>query len=105
MAKVFFTCEDTESNDNGILIARAFSGRYKIFSLHHSYHGFAIGSGNLSGNDRHFAAEHPSVGGFIKFLMPYIYREKIKFKSEKEVIKHYLELLYDEDPNISCHNP
>ncbi|MDR0762123.1 MAG: aminotransferase class III-fold pyridoxal phosphate-dependent enzyme [Campylobacteraceae bacterium] len=103
MAKVFFTCGGAESNDNAILIARAFSGKYKIFSSYRSYHGSTIGSGNLSGDARRFAAERPSAGGFIKFLTPYIYREKIKFKNEKDIAKYYLELLCDqiiaEDPN------
>jgi taurine--2-oxoglutarate transaminase len=103
MAKVFFTCGGAESNDNAILIARAFSGKHKIFSSYRSYHGSTIASGNLSGDVRRFAAERPSVGGFIKFWTPYIYREKIKFKSEKEITKYYLELLREqitaEDPS------
>jgi taurine--2-oxoglutarate transaminase len=107
MAKVFFTCGGAESNDNAILIARAFSGKHKIFSSYRSYHGSTIGAGNLSGDVRRFAAERPSVGGFIKFFTPYIYREKIKFKNEKEITKYYLELLHDqivaEDPtNIAA---
>jgi taurine--2-oxoglutarate transaminase len=107
MAKVFFTCSGAESNDNAILIARAFSGKHKIFSSYRSYHGSTIGAGNLSGDVRRFAAERPSVDGFIKFLTPYIYREKIKFKNEKEITRYYLELLHDqiiaEDPtNIAA---
>ncbi|MDR2790823.1 MAG: aminotransferase class III-fold pyridoxal phosphate-dependent enzyme [Campylobacteraceae bacterium] len=96
MAKVFFTCGGAESNDNAVLIARAFSGRHKIFSSYRSYHGSTIGAGNLSGDVRRFAAERPSSGGFVKFLTPYIYREKIKFKNEHEISKYYLELLREQ---------
>jgi len=103
MAKVFFTCGGAESNDNAILIARSVTRKHKIFSSYRSYHGSTIGSGNLSGDARRFAAERPSSGGFVKFLTPYLYREKIKFKSESDTARYYLELLREQiiadDPN------
>ncbi|MDR0552103.1 MAG: aminotransferase class III-fold pyridoxal phosphate-dependent enzyme [Spirochaetaceae bacterium] len=96
MAKVFFTCGGAESNDNAAQIARAFTGRAKIFSAYRSYHGSTQGAGNLSGDPRRFAVERPAIPGYIKFMAPYIYRETLPFKTEEEISAHYLWVLREQ---------
>lgn len=89
MEKVFFTCGGAESNDHAIKIAKMATGRYKIFSRYRSYHGATFGAGNLTGESRRFAVE-PGLPGFIKFEVPYLYREVIDFPSEEEATQYYL---------------
>ena len=93
-AKVFFTNAGAESNENAIKIAKAYTGKWKVFSMYRSYHGATYGSANLTGEPRRFINE-PGIPGFIKFDGPYAYRapKACKFNSEEEVTAFYLELL------------
>lgn len=103
MQKVFFTCGGAESNDHAIKIAKVVTGRYKIFSRYRSYHGATFGAGNLTGENRRLSAE-PGIPGFVKFDIPYLYREAIDFSSEEQATEFYLkrlqqQILY-EGPNM-----
>ncbi|MDO4552314.1 MAG: aminotransferase class III-fold pyridoxal phosphate-dependent enzyme [Bacillota bacterium] len=95
-AKVFFTNAGAEANENAIKMAKAYTGKWKIFSMYRSYHGATYGAANLTGEPRRFINE-PGVPGFIKFDGPYPYRAPKalweKFKDESEVTAFYLELL------------
>ncbi len=93
-AKVFFTNAGAEANENAIKIAKAYTGRWKVFSMYRSYHGATAGAGSLTGEPRRFINE-PGVPGFIKFDGPYAYRapKACKFDSEADVTAFYLELL------------
>ena len=93
-AKVFFTNAGAEANENAIKVAKAYTGKWKIFSAYRSYHGATFGASALTGEPRRFIAE-PGVPGFIKFDGPYEYRapKACKFNSEEEVSAFYLELL------------
>lgn len=92
--KVLFTNAGAESNENAIKIAKAYTGKWKIFSTYRSYHGATYGAANLTGEPRRFANE-PGIPGFIKFEGPYAYRapEQLNLKSEKDVTSYYLTLL------------
>ncbi|WP_299512700.1 aminotransferase class III-fold pyridoxal phosphate-dependent enzyme [uncultured Rummeliibacillus sp.] len=92
MQKVFFTCGGAESNDHAIKIAKMVTGRYKIFSRYRSYHGATFGAGNLTGENRRLSAE-PGIPGFVKFDIPYLYREAIDFSSEEQATEFYLKRL------------
>lgn len=89
MAKVFYTSGGAEANDHAVKIARMYTGRYKIFSRYRSYHGATFGAGNLTGESRRFPVE-PGIPGFIKFEVPYLYREVIDFESEEAATNYYL---------------
>ena len=93
--KVFFTNAGADANENAIKIARLYTGRPKVFSRYRSYHGSTYGSGNLTGEPRHFALE-PAIPGFIHFFDPYVYQEAIKFKSEKEATDFYVKKLREQ---------
>lgn len=93
-AKVFFTNAGAEANENAIKLAKAYTGKWKIFSMYRSYHGATYGAANLTGEPRRFINE-PGIPGFIKFDGPYPYRapKACKFESEEDVTAFYLELL------------
>lgn len=107
-AKVFFTNAGAESNENAIKMAKAYTGRWKIFSMYRCYHGSSAGAGMLTGEPRHFANE-PGAPGFVKFDGPYAYRapKACKFESEEDITAFYLELLdnqfkYEGPENIAA---
>jgi len=93
-AKVFFTNAGAEANENAIKLAKAYTGKWKVFSMYRSYHGATYGAANLTGEPRRFINE-PGIPGFIKFDGPYPYRapKACKFDSEEDVTAFYLELL------------
>jgi taurine--2-oxoglutarate transaminase len=92
--KVFFTNAGAEANENAIKFAKAFTGRWKIFSMYRSYHGATFGASALNGEPRRWIAE-PGVPGFIHFDGPYAYRapKACKFDSEGDITAFYLDLL------------
>lgn len=95
MGKVFFTLGGADSNENAIKITRIITGRHKIFSRYRSYHGASFGAANLSGEPRRYTCE-PGLTGFVKFFDPYIYRDCIKFESEEEAAKFYINKLKEQ---------
>jgi len=95
MGKVFFTNGGADANENALKMARMYTGRYKVFSRYRSYHGSTFGAGNLTGEPRRYPLE-PGIPGFVKFFDPYIYRESVQFKSEREASNYYLEKLREQ---------
>ncbi len=93
-AKVFFTNAGAEANENAIKMAKAYTGKWKIFSAYRSYHGATYGAANLTGEPRRFINE-PGIPGFIKFEGPYAYRapKQVHFKDEDDITDYYLTLL------------
>ena len=96
MAKVFFACGGSDSNEAAINMARTFTGKSKIFSMYRSYHGSTLGSGNMSGDVRRFNLERPAATGFIKFFNPYTYHSKLQFKDDREKSEYFLSLLEEQ---------
>lgn len=96
MAKVFFACGGSDSNEAAINMARTFTGKSKIFSMYRSYHGSTLGSGNMSGDVRRFNLERPAATGFIKFFNPYTYHSQLQFKNDQEKSEYYLSLLEEQ---------
>lgn len=95
MAKVFFTNGGADANENAVKIARMYTGRQKVFSRYRSYYGSTYGAGNLTGEPRRYPLE-PGAPGFVKFFDPYVYREKIRFASEKEAADYYVAKLREQ---------
>jgi taurine---2-oxoglutarate transaminase len=69
---VFFTNSGSEAIDTAIKIARAVTGRLKIYSAARSYHGNTLGSSALSGDPRRLFAE-PALSGVARFHGPACY--------------------------------
>lgn len=106
MGKVFFTNGGADANENAIKIARMFTGRNKVFSRYRSYHGSTFGAGNLTGEPRRYPLE-PGIPGFVHFFDPYIYREPIKFESEKAAADYYVaklreQILYEGPDSVAA---
>ena len=90
--KVLFTLGGSDANEFAIRFAKAYTGRDKIFSKYESYHGGTYGASCLTGEpDR--ASLFPTIPGFIKFEAPHLYGYDIKFKTEEEATKHFLNRL------------
>lgn len=106
MGKVFFTNGGADANENAVKIARMFTGRNKVFSRYRSYHGSTFGAGNLTGEPRRYPLE-PGIPGFVKFFDPYIYREPIKFESEKQAADYYVaklreQIIYENPDSVAA---
>jgi taurine--2-oxoglutarate transaminase len=71
--KVFFTQGGAEAVEDGMKIARAFTGRSKFISRYRSYHGQTHGAGSLTGESRRWSVE-PAVPGVFYAPAPYCYR-------------------------------
>ncbi len=92
MAKVLFTLGGADSNEYAIRIAKAFTGKDKIFSKYESYHGSTYGAANLTGEAER-SSPFPTIPGFIKYPAPHLYTYDIQFDSEEEATKHFLNRL------------
>ncbi len=74
MNKTFFTLGGADAIENGIKIARVFTGRHKIISLYRSYHGSTHGAFSAGGDPRKHAVDSNQVPNFIHVENPYFYR-------------------------------
>ena len=72
--KAFFTVCGTTSIENAIKLARLCTGRHKILSRYHSYHGASIGAISASGDPRRIPVDVQQAPNFVHFDLPYLYR-------------------------------
>ena len=96
MARVFFTNAGADANENAIKMARIATGRTKVFSGYHSYHGATLAASNASGDSRRFAAEIGGANGFVKFSNPSPYRDNLPFETEEAMTAFYLKNLAEQ---------
>jgi len=92
MDRVLFTLGGADSNEYAIRLAKAYSGKDKVFSKYESYHGSTYGAANLTGEAMR-SSPFPTIPGFIKFTAPHMYTYDIQFDSEQEACKHFLNRL------------
>ena len=72
--KSFFTLCGATSIENGIKLARLYTGRHKILSRYQSYHGASIGAISASGDPRRIPVDAQQAPNFVHFDLPYAYR-------------------------------
>ncbi len=72
--KSFFTLCGATSIENGIKLARLYTGRHKILTRYQSYHGSSNGAMTASGDPRKLAADAQQAPNFVHFDLPYLYR-------------------------------
>jgi len=72
--KAFFTLCGATSIENGIKLARLYTGRHKIVSRYQSYHGASIGAISASGDPRRIPVDAQQAPNFVHFDLPYLYR-------------------------------
>jgi taurine--2-oxoglutarate transaminase len=98
---VFFTNGGAEANENAIRLARAHTGRHKVFAAYRSYHGATHGAIALTGDPRRWGSE-PAVPGVVHFCGPYTYRSSFGARDEAEeasrALAHLEEILMYEGP-------
>jgi len=72
--KAFFTLCGATSIENGIKLARMYTGRHKILSRYQSYHGASYGALSASGDPRRIPMDAQQSPNFVHFDLPYLYR-------------------------------
>lgn len=72
--KAFFTLCGATSIENGIKLARLYTGRHKILTRYQSYHGASYGAMSASGDPRRLPMDAQQSPNFIHFDLPYQYR-------------------------------
>lgn len=101
-ARTFFTTGGGEANEDAIKMARAITGRHKVFSAYRSFHGSAPGAGTLTGENRRWPNE-PGIPGVVRFFAPNPYRSPFHTSDAAEETKRALEhlelILTYEDPS------
>lgn len=92
MAKVLFTLGGADANEYAIRMAKAYTGRDKVFSKYESYHGSTYGAANLTGEAER-SSPFPTIPGFIKYPAPHLYTYDIRFETEEQAAEHFLNRL------------
>lgn len=72
--KSFFTLCGATSIENGIKLARLYTGRHKIVTRYQSYHGATMGAISAGGDPRRIAVDAQQAPNFVHFDLPYLYR-------------------------------
>jgi len=72
--KAFFTLCGASSIENGIKLARLYTGRHKILTRYQSYHGASYGALSASGDPRRLPMDAQQSPNFVHFDLPYLYR-------------------------------
>lgn len=102
MEKIFLTLGGSDANDFAVRIAKAVTGKRKILSQYHSYHGATIGAANLCG-DHERIYEKLENRDFIHFVGYNSKGLKKYFNDDNQYCDFLLELLEEtillEDPN------
>ena len=72
--KAFFTLCGATSIENGIKLARLYTGRHKILSRYQSYHGSTYGVMSAGGDPRKIPTDSQQAPNFVHIDIPYLYR-------------------------------
>ena len=72
--KAFFTLCGATSIENGIKLARMYTGRHKVLARYQSYHGSTYGVMSAGGDPRKLPADAQQAPNFVHFDLPYLYR-------------------------------
>lgn len=72
--KAFFTLCGATSIENGIKLARLYTGRHKVLTRYQSYHGSSYGAVSAGGDPRKLPVDAQQAPNFVHFDLPYLYR-------------------------------
>ena len=72
--KAFFTLCGATSIENGIKLARLYTGRHKILCRYQSYHGATYGVMSAGGDPRKLPTDSQQAPNFVHIDIPYLYR-------------------------------
>jgi len=100
-ARVFFTTNGTDANEDAIKIARTVTGRSKILTAYRSFHGSSFGAMSLTGENRRWANE-PGIPGIGRFFAPFPYRSPFQTHDPgdelRRALAHVNDVINAEDP-------
>ena len=74
LTRTLFTVCGATAIENGIKLARLYTGRHKILCRYQSYHGASYGAMSAGGDPRKLAADAQQAPNFVHFDIPYKYR-------------------------------
>ena len=74
LTKTFFTLGGAEAIENGIKLARMYTGRHKIITHYRAYHGATYGAITASGDPRRFPVDSQAMPNVVHVENPYTYR-------------------------------
>jgi taurine--2-oxoglutarate transaminase len=98
--KSFFTLCGATSIENGIKLARLFTGKHKILTSYQSYHGATMGVISAGGDPRKLPVDAQQSPNFVHFDLPYLYRwEYGEENLLKEAVAQFERLIAYEGPN------
>jgi taurine--2-oxoglutarate transaminase len=98
--KSFFTLCGATSIENGIKLARLFTGKHKILTRYQSYHGATMGVISAGGDPRKLPVDAQQSPNFVHFDLPYLYRwEYGEENLLKEAVAQFERLIAYEGPN------
>jgi taurine---2-oxoglutarate transaminase len=102
--KAFFTLCGATSIENGIKLARHYTGRHKILTRYQSYHGSSYGAISAGGDPRKHSVDSQQAPNFIHFDLPNKYRWEY---GEENLLKESIASLermiaYEGESNIAA---
>ncbi|MEW7289129.1 aminotransferase class III-fold pyridoxal phosphate-dependent enzyme [Aquimarina sp. 2304DJ70-9] len=74
LTKTFFTLGGAEAIENGIKLARMYTGRHKIITHYRAYHGATYGAISAGGDPRRFPVDSQAMPNVVHVENPYAYR-------------------------------
>lgn len=93
-ARVFFTTNGGEANEDALKMSRMLTGRHKVLAAYRSFHGSAPGAGTMTGEDRRWANE-PGMTGVVHFFAPYPFSSPFHTTDPAEELERALAHLED----------
>ncbi len=99
LKKSFFSPGGTEANEAAIMIARWFTGKHKVISRYHAYHGSTYVSANLNGEPRRWGSEH-GMTGILKAPAPYEHRTL--FTNAMQTLEYIDEMMTMEGDEVAA---
>jgi taurine--2-oxoglutarate transaminase len=101
-ARVFYTTNGAQSNEDAIKFARVLTGRHKILTAYRSFHGASAGAAALTGENRRWYNEPSIMPGVVHFWANYPYRSPFHTEDPAVEVERALAHLRDV---ISAENP
>ncbi|MFF5428053.1 MULTISPECIES: aspartate aminotransferase family protein [unclassified Streptomyces] len=90
--RVLFTNSGAEAVEHAVRLARLHTGRHKLLSAYHSFHGATATAIHLTGDPRRWRND-TGTAGVSRFFAPYLYRSAFHSRTEEEECARALEHL------------
>ena len=81
--RVLFTTSGAEAVENAVRMARLHTGRHKVLSAYHSFHGSTTTAIHLTGDPRRWRND-TGTAGVVRFFGPYPYRSPFHAESPQQ---------------------